>query len=261
MVGVMAIMATRSNGLRAACHGSQDCCGQCPWPCSRPLSTHTFTRVQDSHRQVCSVPFRVTAPFSWVLGCTSFCCALQESVFQVLWKFCNQISLAFKVKFPRGSQSLCWIPRLGNLLWALELLQHWGHVLVRQDVGRGHVWWENSCLSSAHANEYLPELPLPVYLSTEWATTAPSSAGDLAGLCLTQSLIRSLAFFPGSWSAQDSVCVLQGWSFCFTQSCGIPAVKPHWSSKLDSLGTPHPVAWEAWCGRQNFHSSGRTSVV
>ena len=31
-----------------------------------------------------------------------------------------QIPLAFKVKFPGGSQSLCQIPRLGNLLWALE---------------------------------------------------------------------------------------------------------------------------------------------
>ena len=41
----------------------------------------------------------------------------------ILWKFCNQIPLAFKVKFPGGSQSLCLIPRLGNLLWALELSQ------------------------------------------------------------------------------------------------------------------------------------------
>ena len=39
--------------------------------------------------------------------------------FPVLWKFCNQISLASKVKFPGGSQSLCRIPRLGSLLWAL----------------------------------------------------------------------------------------------------------------------------------------------
>ena len=37
--------------------------------------------------------------------------------FPILWKF----PLAFK--FPRGSQSLCQIPRLGNLLWCLELLK------------------------------------------------------------------------------------------------------------------------------------------
>ena len=61
------------------------------------------------------------SPRSW---CTQdFVCALQESVSLVLWKFCNQIPLAFKVKFPGGSQPFWWIPRLGNLLWALELLQ------------------------------------------------------------------------------------------------------------------------------------------
>ena len=48
-------------------------------------------------------------------------CALQESVSPVLCKFCNQIPLASKVKYPGGSQSLCQIPRLGNLLWVLEL--------------------------------------------------------------------------------------------------------------------------------------------
>ena len=37
--------------------------------------------------------------------------------------FCNKIPLAFKVKFPRSSQSLCWISRLGNLSWDLDLLQ------------------------------------------------------------------------------------------------------------------------------------------
>ena len=44
-----------------------------------------------------------------------------KSLSPVPWKFCNQIPLAFKGKFPEGSQSLCWIPMLGNLLWALEL--------------------------------------------------------------------------------------------------------------------------------------------
>ena len=48
-----------------------------------------------------------------------------KSVSPVLWKFCNQISLTSIVKFPEESQSLCWIPRLGNLLWALELLQQY----------------------------------------------------------------------------------------------------------------------------------------
>ena len=59
------------------------------------------------------------SPGSW---CTQgFVCALQEPVSPVLWKFCSQIPLASKVKFSGSSQSLCQIPRLGNLLWVLEL--------------------------------------------------------------------------------------------------------------------------------------------
>ena len=53
--------------------------------------------------------------------CTRFFCALQESVSPVLWKFCNQIPLAFEVNslgvlspFARSS---------GWQIWALELLQ------------------------------------------------------------------------------------------------------------------------------------------
>ena len=44
-----------------------------------------------------------------------------KSVSPVLCKFCNQIPLASKVKFPGGSQSLCQISRLENLLCVLEL--------------------------------------------------------------------------------------------------------------------------------------------
>ena len=59
------------------------------------------------------------SPGSW---CTQgFVCALQESVSPVLWKLCYQIPLASNVRFPGGSQSLCQISRLRNLLWILEL--------------------------------------------------------------------------------------------------------------------------------------------
>ena len=89
-----------------------------PWP----LSTHAFTRESRTLTgKSGSVSCGDTAPFPWVLVCTRFCRALQESVSPVLWKFCNQIPLVFKVKFSRGSQSLCQILRLGNLLWVLEL--------------------------------------------------------------------------------------------------------------------------------------------
>ena len=59
------------------------------------------------------------SPGSWCAH--GFVCALQGSVSPVLWKFCNKIPLASKVKIPGGSQSLCEITRLQNLLWVLEL--------------------------------------------------------------------------------------------------------------------------------------------
>ena len=59
------------------------------------------------------------SPGSWCIE--GFVYALQEFVSPVLCKFCNQILLASKVKFPVGSQSLCQIPRLGNVLWVLQL--------------------------------------------------------------------------------------------------------------------------------------------
>ena len=82
-------------------------CGQCPWYCNRPWSTHvsardSWTRTGKSGSVSCGV----TAPFSWVLVHTRFClCPPRVSVSPVLWKFCNQIPLAFKVKFLGDSQS------------------------------------------------------------------------------------------------------------------------------------------------------------
>ena len=97
----------------------QYCCLQCPWLRSRSLSTHASTG--DSWTvtgKSGSVSCGVTVPFSWVLVHTMFFHALQESISSVLWNVCNQIPLASKVKFPGGSQSFCWTPSLGNLLWS-----------------------------------------------------------------------------------------------------------------------------------------------
>ena len=100
-------------------------CYQCPWPLSRPLSIHTSARdSQTLTGKSGSVFYGVNAPFSWVLVCTRFCfCPSRTSFPPVLWKYCNQILLTFKVTFSGDSQPLCWIPRLGSLLWGLEILQ------------------------------------------------------------------------------------------------------------------------------------------
>ena len=56
------------------------------------------------------------------------------------------------------------------------------------------------------------------------------------------------------------MCALQEWSFYFPHSCGSPAIKSCWPSKLDFLGTPPPIAgppgWEAQLRAQNLHSVG-----
>ena len=77
--------------------------GHC-WPV--PLSE------TPGHPQACLAQSLVgslhLSPGSWCAQ--GFVCALQESISPVLWKFCNQTPLTFKVKFPGGSQSLCRIP-------------------------------------------------------------------------------------------------------------------------------------------------------
>jgi len=82
---------------------------------------------------------------------------------------------------------------------------------------------------------------------------------------LVQSSVGSLLLSSGSWYTQGFVCALQDWSLGFPQSCGSPIIKSHWPSRSDSLGIPRPFVWfpglEAWYGAQNFHNSGKTSLV
>ena len=82
---------------------------------------------------------------------------------------------------------------------------------------------------------------------------------------LAQAPMESL-LCPGSQCTWNLVCTLQEWSLCFPQSCGAPALKPHWPSKPNALGAPPPEArpppgWGAWYGSQNSHSCGRTSEI
>ena len=86
--------------------------GHC-WPTAL-LETHGHSQVS----RVQSLLW-ILSPGSW---CTqSFVSSTQESISADLRTFCNQIPLASKVRFPEGSQSLCQILRLGNLLWVQEL--------------------------------------------------------------------------------------------------------------------------------------------
>ena len=93
---------------------SQDFCVQCPWThywLTPPLESPWQSQVSLAQSLV---GFLILSPGPW--GTQGFACALQEPISLVLWKFCNQISVASKIKFPGGSQTLYQIPRLGNLL-------------------------------------------------------------------------------------------------------------------------------------------------
>ena len=107
----------------------QDCRYQCPYPCGEPLLTHVSTGDPPTLAgRFGSVFCGVTAPFLWVLVHTRFrlCPPRLESLLPpVPWKTYDQIPLAFKVRFPGDSQTLCLIPRLGSLIWGSELSQQW----------------------------------------------------------------------------------------------------------------------------------------
>ena len=92
-----------------------------PWQATIEPCFHW--RLLDAHRQVWLSLLWGHCSFLLGPGGHKVLFVPSESLFPVLWKFGNQILLASKVRFPGESQSLCWIPRLGSLLWALELLQ------------------------------------------------------------------------------------------------------------------------------------------
>jgi len=99
----------------------QDCCCQCSCLCGElPLSPASAGDPPTLAGSFGSVSRAVTAPFLWVLVSARLVLCVpsktQVSFFPpVLWKSCNQIPLAFTVRFPGDSQSLCCFPRLGSL--------------------------------------------------------------------------------------------------------------------------------------------------
>ena len=85
------------------------------------VNPHLHERLLDTHREVWLSLLLGHCSFLLAPGVQKAVCALEESVSPVLLKFCNQVPLAFKVKFPGCSESLCCLYRLGNLFSVLEL--------------------------------------------------------------------------------------------------------------------------------------------
>ena len=120
VVEVMKIMATSFKmpyAYTAALSPSAPAASHC-WPTPPPETP--------GHSQASLSQSLVGSLNSFLLGVVwpRFCLCSSRVWTPVLCKFCNQVLLASKDKFPGGSQSLCQMPRLENLLWALELQQH-----------------------------------------------------------------------------------------------------------------------------------------
>ena len=94
------------------------CHTQCPEPAAGHCQPMSLPEIP-GHSQASLVSCGVPAPFSWVLVHTGFCLCPPASVSPVPCTFRDEIPLASKIKFPGGSQFLCQIPSLENLLWAL----------------------------------------------------------------------------------------------------------------------------------------------
>ena len=94
MIGVMAVLATsfeRTYASIVVCSAPDYAAGHCqPMP---PPETPGQSQASLAQSLVGSLSFLLGS------GAHKVFCALQESVSPVLWKFCNQIPLAFKFKF------------------------------------------------------------------------------------------------------------------------------------------------------------------
>ena len=106
MVGVMVAMTASSKRTYDRLLHSDPTAGHCRLTPLPETPGHSQASLAQS-----LVGKLLLSPGSWYTQ--GFVCALQVSISPVLWKFCNQIPLASKIKFPEGSQSLCRIPRLG----------------------------------------------------------------------------------------------------------------------------------------------------
>ena len=174
-------MVTSSKRIYASTHrGSQHCCIQCPWPCSRPLSTHDSTGDCSQANLVQSlVGSLLLSPGSWCAQ--GFVNALQEfvspSLVEVLLSkpadLQSQIPWGFSVPLldPQVGKSVVGpiiFTIVGELLWynwspvcglpTGQLYSRANDDLLQEDLGH---------------TPRLPALLLPVNLSPRQAAAGP----------------------------------------------------------------------------------------
>ena len=99
---------------------SQDCWGLCPWPHSRPLSTHASARDSQTFTgKSALVSCGVTAPFTWILVCTKF--YLFSSVAQSCSTLCNPQACHASLSITT-SQRLLKLMSIGSVMLSNQLI-------------------------------------------------------------------------------------------------------------------------------------------
>ena len=160
---------------------------------SHTSARDSWTLTGKSGRVSYGVTSLLLSPGSWCVQ--DFVCDLQECVSPVLWKFYNQIPLAFKVKFPEDSQALLY-PWVGDLENCCAVCGSFARPLCGG--ADGDLLQEDLC--------HGPSPPV-CYGQSPCAHSSPllthASAGDMqTGLSVSCGV-------PGSWFTQGFVCTLQ----------------------------------------------------
>ena len=214
MVGIL----VTSEGPMPKCD-FQDCCCQCLslWKAAAdPCLRH---RPSNTHRQIW-----LSLLFPGSLCTQGFVDVLQDFLFPlVLWMFCNQIPLSYKVRFPGDSQFLCWLPRLGSPMWgARTFITVWGLLWYTCSpvCGSPILWVWNLILSLLHPSYHLigaSPLSLDVgYLSLVGASILLSMD--------VQQLFVILVFSQEKMSSHSSTSPYLDWTYTWqylkTRLCG-----------------------------------------
>ena len=119
MIGVMVVMATSFKRTY-----TRTVVGSTLIPQQNSVDTRLHLRLPSTHKQVRLSLLWDHCSFLLDPGVHKVLFVLSKGVFcPVLWNCCSQILLTFKVGITGDTQSLCQIPRLGSLLWGLELSQ------------------------------------------------------------------------------------------------------------------------------------------
>ena len=215
-----------------ACHGSQDCCSQCPWLHSRPLSTHASTKDSGTRtgKSGSVLWSHCSFPESW---CAHGFVVSSKSLFPQSCG-CSIISPTdLQSQIPGNSQSICWISWLRKWLWFLGVFSAVWEFLwcncspvcewsARQLYGgaSGDLLQEDWCQVPNLLGLLQPE-PLP-----PWQGTADLCLHRRHSNTLRQVWVSLTAPFHGSWCAEGFAPLEHLWGVwsLIKHDCALPTI-------------------------------------